>query len=189
MPRKPDGVRTIDKRLEFPLIVGDRTYKELSDDDKPLRNLAANRLGLWGIAGGHLVRIDTHRNRAFFEPLPTALPPRRIWSDGEKVMLSFASEKDSEVWGFTPQEIRKSSVSQAELDRVFWTYSNLRLEAVEDGGFLIDNGYNQETIKRSSEWFFGTQMDKVVKILQDSDKNGFWIATQKSGLIWSRNPF
>ncbi|SPJ15408.1 hypothetical protein SBDP2_330005 [Syntrophobacter sp. SbD2] len=189
MPRKIASVRKIDKRLEFPLIVGSRTYKHFGREDKGHPNLSENKLGLWAFSGMDFLRLDTQRMRAFFERFPTKLQPRKIWTDGEKILLSFVQEDQAEVWQFVPQQIQKSEVNAADLNRVLWSKSTRRLEAASGDGLIVDNGLSSQTVMHSSEWFFGTKFGKVVKILEDSEGNGYWFATRTSGLVWSRDPF
>ena len=110
--------------------------------------------------------------------------------------MSFIDKKENndadlkEVWQYIPFKFNsKKNIPVSEFKRIFVTNWDEKLEAADNIGFFVGDDKRKKHITRSSEWFFGTDLKKVVEILKDSKGNGYWVATDTSGLIWSKNRF
>jgi hypothetical protein len=189
MPRKVAAVNKIDKRINSPLTVADRTFTRFGEEKKGHRSLAETNQGIWGFSGKDLLQFDLSRNRVFFEPFPKGAEPHYLWVKDKRILLTCDGKKGTEVWQFIPQKLKDSSLDPAELKRVVLTKGKRRLEASAEAGLVVDTGRGEALVTHSDEWFFGTRLGRVVAIMEDSEGNGYWIATDTSGLVWSRNPF
>jgi len=71
---------------------------------------------------------------------------------------------------------------------IYIAFSNRKLRAVEKG-FVVDTGKKKKHIVKSSELIFDTKINRVIEFLYDKKADGYWIATDTTGLIWSKYPF
>ncbi len=192
--KMPVKAKTVDRAIlpgDEPLLVGEKGFDEFEPHDRENTGLLETPSGLFGFAENLFFELDLARNRVFFNAMPTRTPARRLWrGKGDKAHLGFAGDAGGrEVWSYTPNRLYDSEISPAEFKRIYVRRSNRIIEAASDGGFTIDNGISKRHITRSSEPFFGVELGDIVEILEDNQGNGFWIAAEYGGLIWSKDPF
>ena len=106
--------------------------------------------------------------------------------------LNDTNKVNPEIWQrshFHFLEGESENISPKEFKKASIAYSNRKLLAEGNKGFIVDTGRDIKKIDKSSEWIFGTKLNKVVKFLNDSTHDGYWIATDSTGLLWSDYPF
>ena len=191
MPRKAAEVKKVATPQEHLVTIGEKGYRKFGEQDQQHSGILEHDLALLGFAETYFLEFDLARDRVLFQPLPSKISPRHLWQEGDRILMSFVGgEEDNELWCYTPQRLNDSNdISPSEFKRVYVKKSNRTLEAAPDRGFIVDDGKRSMPIVKSSEWFFGTNLSRVIDILEDNKGNGYWIVTDTSGLIWSRDPF
>ena len=124
-----------------------------------------------------------------FTSLADRFASAHLWQTDGQILMSFVGREGGELWQYIPQAIEESTMAPNIFQRVYVKNGSQVLEAHARFGLIVDNGFARNHIVESSEYFFGTRMDKVVDILKDIRGDGFWFATETSGLVWSRQPF
>jgi len=165
-------------------------YLSGNDNQERTRFIKSGR-SAYAYAENYFMIIDFVRNRIFLKTPPAQNSEFNLWLNNGHIYLSSLTDgKQSETWQYLPEKLYdKSSMQLSEFKRVYYKESNLLLEAAKEKGFIVNNGFKQKHILKSSEFFYGTKLSKVIDIQKDNQNNGYWIATQSSGLIWCQTPY
>lgn len=149
--------------------------------------------GVFAVAGGHLLKFNFANQAVELKPLPIVGEVSNVWGgSASQVMMSFAQSREHEVWAYSPQRIpTRRNVQPDEFRRIYVSNWGKTLEATEQGIAVHDEIANKQlaSVYKTNEWFFGTELGKVVSIQPDSGEKGYWIATQRNGLVFTARPF
>ena len=171
------------------LVIGKERFDRWGDEQRPASGLVISEIVRIGFGHGQFMVFNIDSRQAIFHPLPTQLPPLRLWQTGSRVLMSFTDGEDLELWQYFPQNLRTADSDPDNFHVIRVRNGSQVLEAHPKAGIIVDNGFDRKHVIKSSEAFFGTHMDKVVDIVEDNRGHGYWFATETSGLIWSRQPF
>ncbi|MFH2044803.1 MAG: hypothetical protein ABIK92_06630 [Pseudomonadota bacterium] len=196
-PKKRVKIINTIRKQKTPLVIGKRNYDLKNRLDKTNKILNTER-GLIAYTKNQFLEFNLDRKKVFYSSFPCDLQPHNLWEENGDLMMSFVKKGDTEekietdVWKYLPFSMtpkRTEEITPQDIKQIKIINSNRRLMADEHTGFVVDTGRKRKKIEKSSEWVFDTKINKVVKFSNDSSRKGYWIATDTSGLIWSKYPF
>ncbi|VAW41658.1 hypothetical protein MNBD_CHLOROFLEXI01-511 [hydrothermal vent metagenome] len=179
-----------------PVIKGSIRVVDREMNIKPLgggAHLVETQGGVFAVAAGHLLRFDFANQSVELKPLPVSGEVSNIWGGtASQVMVSFAQSREPVVWAYSPQRIQtRRDVQPEAFRRIYVSSWGKTLEAAEQGVVVLDKVGNEQlaSVFETSEWFFGAELGKVVSIQPDSGGKGYWITTERNGLVFTARPF
>ncbi|MDC1286781.1 hypothetical protein N8198_02730 [Gammaproteobacteria bacterium] len=191
MPLSRDAEGTQNERLAASMQVEDQVIElESGDTTNPALRYSGKIISH---IDSHLLEFDLENLQVEMIPLPVDGPVHGLYSasKGDAVFVFQSVGEELVGWGFWPHYLGGETLDLAAYNSIEVTSWGKTLSAAEVGIEVRDDveGHRLAQVNVSSEWFFGTRLGKVVSIQSDRLHNGFWIATQTNGLVWTGNPF